>query len=227
MWNNPRPKHGAFDVYATIDSRCTTLACHTFVEYGSRCGFSCRVSCSSVAQERVRVWYENMLRVVSGGIFDQIYATTATNGGRPTFWYSLINQYFILSTLDLLDLDQGFALLKASATAWGQAATAMHNNYSHTGFNWSTMQPYDNGKWTEGDSAGGVAWLGVVAAESISPSGKYLDMAKGALDYLEGQTASPLYECVMPMGVLAAARMNAKVGALYARPAPVHGSSWL
>ena len=91
----------------------------------------------------------------------------------------------------------------------------MHYDFNHTGFSWSTMTPFDNGKWTEGDAAGGVAWVGVVAAQSLTPADPHLAMAKAALGYLEAQTESPLYECVMPLGVLAAARMNAQHGTNY------------
>lgn len=83
------------------------------------------------------------------------------------------------------------------------------------------MTPVDNGLWTEGDAAAGVAWLGVVAAyDGSTPNGtsdreESLALAHTALRFLEAQTLSPLYECIMPQGALAAARMNAEHGTNY------------
>ena len=58
---------------------------------------------------------------------------------------------------DLLGLDPAHKLLYDCAKSWRAAATAMHDSYTHTGFDWQVMQPIDNGQWTEGDAAGGVA----------------------------------------------------------------------
>ena len=135
----------------------------------------------------------------------------------PTFWYSMINQYFVLSTLDLLKLDPAHRIKSAAAVSWAQASQAMGGAFNHTGFNFSAMRPIDNGLWTEGDVAGGVAWLGVVAAQVLSGDAQNLAlrMARVALSFLEAQIKSPLYECLMPLGALAAARMNAEHGGEY------------
>ena len=106
----------------------------------------------------------------------------------------------------------------AAAKRWGLAAKVMAGNFNHTGFNFKTMQPVDNGKWTEGDVAAGVGLLAVWAAHDAATNttggaegalADALELADTALTFLEQQVKSPLYECVMPQGVLAAARMNA------------------
>jgi hypothetical protein len=82
----------------------------------------------------------------------------------PTFWYGLMNSFMLYSALDLLDLDVRHKMLPAAAAAWVAATTAMGGDFGHTGFDFRTMKPIDNGHWTEGDAAGGVALLGVWAA---------------------------------------------------------------
>jgi hypothetical protein len=77
------------------------------------------------------------------------------------------------------------------------------------------MQPVDNGRWREADVAGGVAWLAVCAAQLHAADGNStaaataVAAARRALDFLAVQTQSPLYETLMPLAVLAAARVNA------------------
>ena len=139
-----------------------------------------------------------------------------------TFWYGLMNSFMMYSSLDLLKLDCRHEMLAAAAKQWSAALKAMGGSFNHTGMNFKTMQPFDNGQWTEADSAAGVALLAVWAAHDASWQHSNVDLggrkdaltlADTALRFLERQTKSPLYECVMPQGVLAAARMNALAGA--------------
>ena len=174
----------------------------------------------------------------------------------PTFWYGLMNSFFLYSTMDLLDLDIRHTMLRKSVAAWTAAVTLMGGDFNHTGFNFSNMAVVDNGRWAEGDAAAGIALTGIWGAENAQRSAEKAEatlaaaaagrdagggggnitaaavaaakaallsarqdaadgraLAKTALDYLERQTVSPLYECVMPQGALAAARMNAMLNA--------------
>lgn len=128
-----------------------------------------------------------------------------------TFWYGFLNQFFVHGILEKLDLDNDHTVLAAAVDSWARATEVMSGNFAHTGFDFGRMTPIDNGEWTEGDVAGGVAWLGVVAAEVLVGKARQqaLEMATTALTFLSAQARSPLYECIMPLGALAAARMNA------------------
>ena len=141
-----------------------------------------------------------------------------------TFWYGLMNSFMMYSSLDLLKLDIRHEMLAAAAKQWSAAVEVMGGSFNHTGFDFGKMQPFDNGQWTEADAAASVALLGVWAAHDAGqprprtqadPTARAdaLALADTALRFLERQTKSPLYECVMPQGVLAAARMNALAGA--------------
>ena len=131
----------------------------------------------------------------------------------PTFWYGLMNSFMLYSALDKLALPMRHQMLAAAATQWRAAAQTMGGDFGHTGYNFADMKPIDNGRWTEGDSAAGIALLAVWAAHDAeqqeADSAPSLELAHTALSFLDRQAKSPLYECVMPQGVLAAARMNA------------------
>ena len=73
------------------------------------------------------------------------------------------------------------------------------------------MQPVDNKLWKEPDSAGGIAFISILAHHHTQ-SPAHLATAKMALDFLEGRKASPLYEMMLPFGAYSAARLNAIQG---------------
>lgn len=143
----------------------------------------------------------------------------------PTFWYGLMNSFMLYSALDKLELPVRHRMLAAASKQWQAAAQSMSGDFAHTGFDFNAMKAIDNGRWTEGDSAAGIALLAVWAAHDAQQQGGEsalsLKLAHTALTFLDQQTVSPLYECVMPQGVLAAARMNALAATAAAgRPQP-------
>ena len=72
--------------------------------------------------------------------------------------------------------------------------------------------PNFNGDTFESDSAGGIAYLGLLGYEgSHSPRDRQL--ADWALSFLDHTNYNPLYESMLPYGALASARMNAELGA--------------
>jgi hypothetical protein len=154
----------------------------------------------------------------------------------PTFWYAMMNQFLVVGAAAKLALEpEAGQVLRAAAVSYADASDALQGDWGHTGFDFAQMQAVDNGQWKEGDVAGGVAWLCLAAftaangtahaarppprvdrdivdvvANATRDSSRFLDVARSALGYLASQDASPLYECVLPMGVLAAARLNAE-----------------
>ena len=131
-----------------------------------------------------------------------------------TFWYTLVNQVFFHGLSAVVPaLDPDFSQLRLAADSWAIAAVAMARNgtFDHTGFDFATSTPIDNHLWKEPDNAGGIAFVTLLAyAHTKDPT--HLAAARLALDFLEGTTASPLYEMMLPFGAAAAARYNALNG---------------
>lgn len=126
-----------------------------------------------------------------------------------TFWYTLVNQAFFAGlSARVPSLDPDLALLHLAADSWHAATVAMKGDFRHTGFDFTTMKPFDDPRWREPDSAGGVAFVSVLAHHH-SGDPRHLEAATLALAFLENQTASPLYEMMLPFGAYAAARLNA------------------
>ena len=89
--------------------------------------------------------------------------------------------------------------------------------FHHQTFNFKTMQPYDGPKemhWIEPDSSGAFGWMQYMAYVKFGDA-KYLEAAKGAMEALNAETSSPLYDVILPFGAYAAARMNAEQGTSY------------
>ena len=129
-----------------------------------------------------------------------------------TYWYTLVNQaFFAALSARLPQLDPDHSLLRLAADTWHGAAQAMGGDFDHTGFDFVKMQPVDNKLWKEPDSAGGIAFISVLAHHHTQ-SPTHLATAKMALDFLEGRQASPLYEMMLPFGAYSAARLNAIQG---------------
>eukprot|EP01043_Picozoa_sp_COSAG02_P038489 COSAG02_NODE_2973_length_7635_cov_7.444400_4_plen_780_part_00 len=137
-----------------------------------------------------------------------------------TFWYTLVNQcFFVGLTAKVPELDPDLEILYTAADSWHAATKVMAANasgFDQTGFDFNTMLPIRNGLWTEPDSAGGIAYVSLLAYHHTADP-KHLETVRLALDFLETRTASPLYEMMLPFGAYAAARLNAmnKTGKQY------------
>ena len=141
--------------------------------------------------------------------------TSAGTGG--SFWYELWPHVLFYALADRHpQLGSMQAIVKATADRWAEAVTAMKGDFEHTAFDFKTMKPVDNGKWTEPDAAGGIAWL-MLAAWQRWRAPKYLEAADACLRFLNDRATheGALYEVLMPFGALAAARMTAEHGRRY------------
>jgi hypothetical protein len=84
-------------------------------------------------------------------------------------------------------------------------------------FDFAAMKRYDGTKeihWVEPDSSAAFAWQQMMAHAKFGEA-KYLEAAKASLDALNAETKNPLYDCLLPFGAYAAARMNAEHGTDY------------
>lgn len=142
------------------------------------------------------------------------------SAGGGSFWYDIWPQ--ILFDAISYCCPQSISMqniMKQSSLQWANASSKMVNpdgkpDFNYTSFNFKTQKPVKNGKWTEPDSAAGIAWI-EYAAWSRFHNPVYLKSAKTCEDYLSQETANPLYEVLMPWGVVTAAKMNAEIHTHY------------
>lgn len=87
-------------------------------------------------------------------------------------------------------------------------------DFDVTSFNFQTMQPVRNGKWTEPDGAAGIAWLQYMAYLQTGER-RFLEAADLCLRWLTSSRRNPFYETLLPFGAGLAARMNAEQGRAY------------
>lgn len=84
-------------------------------------------------------------------------------------------------------------------------------NYAFTSFDFSSMQPYDNGIWKEPDSAVGIGML-MYYGYTMTGEEKYLQALKETMLYIDGYFSSPLYEILHYYAPFLAAYLNAEHG---------------
>lgn len=89
-------------------------------------------------------------------------------------------------------------------------------DFNHTGFNFSTMQSFDNGQFVEPDAGIVFAWVNLMAWQKFAQP-RFMQGAQWGMNYLQSLPAAqnPYYEIFMPYGVYLAARLNAEFGTAY------------
>lgn len=97
---------------------------------------------------------------------------------------------------------EAYGVMKASGT------------FDYTGFDFTAMQPYENGVWKEPDCAAGIAVLMRLGCEMTGRK-EYEEAVTGCLDYLAQYEGSPLYEVLLYFAPSLAAEMNARQGCDY------------
>lgn len=104
----------------------------------------------------------------------------------------------------------------AAVESWYKAYQVMYreNNFAHTGFDFQTMEPYDNTVWQEPDCAAGIAVL-LQAGYELTGREEYAEAVRECLNYLGDFFGSPLYEVLLYFAPALAARMNAQQGTAY------------
>lgn len=100
--------------------------------------------------------------------------------------------------------------------SWYEAYRIMEERgtFDYTGFNFITMQPYENGVWKEPDCAAGIAVLMQLGFEMTGRQ-EYAEAVTGCLDYLDEYEGSSLYEVLLYFAPSLAAKMNAQQGKSY------------
>jgi hypothetical protein len=143
---------------------------------------------------------------------------------EKTFWYTVFPNIIFASIADRYQDEKEMGdMARESAVSWAKATAALADpakkdaaNFDHTGFNFDTLQPVDNGQWKEPDAGAGAAWI-EYAAYTRWHDPAFLQAADRCMQYLEQRPAdlNPWYEVVMPFGALTGVRMNAELGRHY------------
>lgn len=104
----------------------------------------------------------------------------------------------------------------ATVESWYEAYRIMKETgtFAYTGFNFITMEPYENGVWKEPDCAAGIAVLMQTGYE-MTGKPEYQEAVTDCLDYLEEYEGSSLYEVLLYFAPSLAAKMNAQQGKDY------------
>jgi len=139
-----------------------------------------------------------------------------------TFWYEIFPSVAFVKLVDLYPFREDYReIFRAIADRWLEAISHLMDSggcpdFDHTSFNFTSMEPFDNGIWKEPDAAAGIAWLEYMAYIRFGED-KYLQAAIRCMEFLQHRTQDegPYYEILMPYGSLLASRMNAVQGSSY------------
>jgi len=144
---------------------------------------------------------------------DEKIVTNNPNGSSVTtsMWY-LIYPGILYSEASMLYPDQDVLNTHnlENINSWYQAYLIMRETtdlYNVTGFNFQTMEPYQNGIWKEPDSAVGMAVL-FYHGYLLTKEEKYLNASFELLNYAEDFFGSPMYEILLYFAPSLAAKYN-------------------
>jgi hypothetical protein len=146
---------------------------------------------------------------------------TDTESGH-TFWYEvfppllfcqLLAKYPNTGSMETLMSSMADRMYDAEVVMGGSVSPWTAPDFTHTAFNFLTMDSFD-GDWKEPDAAAGYAWIEYMAYVKWGAP-QHLTGAKWGIEYLQGRSENPLYEVLLPYGAYTAARMNAEVGTSY------------
>ena len=138
---------------------------------------------------------------------------------NQSLWYKLYpGILFTQVALQYPDEERLQANALDNIESWYQAYRVFDQNgspdYNYTKFNFSTMQPINNNRWVEPDSAAGIGML-MYYGYHMSGEQKYLEALIGTMDYLDAYQGSPLYEVLLFYAPYLAADLNAEHGTNY------------
>jgi hypothetical protein len=151
--------------------------------------------------QKVFVWYPN---VPSG----------------DSFWYEIQPHvlYYALAYFypEEPEMEE---IMRITADRWVEALEVLTDkegrlDFRYTSFDFTKMEPVDNGKWREPDAAAGIAML-LYMAYSRFGNPEFLKKAVWCMEFLERQQDNPYYELLMYYAPYLAARMSVEQGKEY------------
>lgn len=156
---------------------------------------------------------------------DGIYLDWVRSHSGESLWYDVLPNVLFFQMAGLYPGDELLEKQMFSiAERWYEACVTLGGgtnpqaipNFDHTGFDLRRMQPFDNGERIEPDGAAGIAWMEYMAWCKFKDP-RFLLAAEWCIRFLEQRPAkqSPLYEVLLPYGVITAARLNVEQGRSY------------
>lgn len=131
------------------------------------------------------------------------------------WWYDVYPNILYYALCDIFPgVDNADNIQKSIAEQFCKADSTLNGNYNYSYFDYGAMEGKTNWIPLQQDAAGGHAWV-LYAAYKKYGDPRYLERAKGAMTALCSQSESRFYEILLPMGIYAAARLNAEEGCGY------------
>ncbi len=131
------------------------------------------------------------------------------------WWYDVYPNVLFYGVANFYPGEKDFDyIMRSIADKFYAADSVLAGNYSHTFFDYATLEPKDNWICKQEDAAAGHAYV-LHAAYQKFKDPKYLHGAKSSLEALLGQPDNKFYEILMPFGAYIAARLNAEEGTDY------------
>lgn len=131
------------------------------------------------------------------------------------WWYDVYPNVLFYGVADFYPDEKDFEkIMRTIADKFYEADSTLNGNYSHSFFDYSTMEPKSNWICKQEDVAAGHAYV-LHAAYQKFQEPKYLKGAKSSLEALLSQENNKNYEILMPFGAYVAARLNAEEGTNY------------
>ena len=136
-------------------------------------------------------------------------------GYARDWWYDVYPNVMFYAVADFYPEEKGYeSRLRSIADKFYEADVVLNGNYTHSFFNYATMEPTKNWICAQEDVAAGHAYVLYSAYQKFQEP-KYLEGTKSSLEALLNQKENRFYEILMPFGAYVAARMNAEQGTNY------------
>lgn len=131
------------------------------------------------------------------------------------WWYDVFPNALYYAVCDVFPEVEGAEDIQRSiAEQFVKADSVLNGNYDYSYFNYKEMKGYVNHIPMQQDAAGGHAYV-LLQAYNKFKDPRYLKHSKSATEALLAQKESRFYEILLPLGVYAAAYLNATEGTDY------------
>lgn len=131
------------------------------------------------------------------------------------WWYDVFPNALYYAVCDVFpDVDGAEQIQRSIAEQFVKADSVLAGNYDYSYFDYARMQGMVNHIPLQQDAAGGHAYVLLCAYNKFGDP-RYLAHAKSATEALLSQKESRFYEILLPLGVYAAAYLNATEGTNY------------
>ena len=136
-------------------------------------------------------------------------------GYARDWWYDVYPNVLFYAVADQYPEEKDYEdILRSVADKFYLADSVLDGNYSHSFFDYATMEPKKSWICAQEDVAAGHAYVLYSAYQKFDDP-KYLKGARSSLEVLLNLKENCFYEILMPFGAYVAARMNAEQGTNY------------